>query len=103
MAGSSNQYTYSLGVTLLAVVAGATATLVVPPKGANGVEIKYASGGSLAIVPGIGSSGVPLGWQLTSTPEVIDGPATFFLNAGGATAVAAIKFKYSAMGQSGVP
>jgi hypothetical protein len=103
MAGSSNQSVYSVGVTLLAVVAGATATLVVPPKGVNSLAIKYASGGSLAIVPAIGSSGVPLGWQLTSTPDLIDGPASFFLNAGGATAVAAILFKFSSGGQSGVP
>ena len=102
-AGSSNQFVYSLGATLIAVAAGATATAVVPPKGCNGYFLKYQSGGSLAIVPGIGSSGTALGYLLQTEVLNIDGPATFFLNAGGATAVAAVAFKFSSLGQSGPP
>jgi len=103
MAGSSNQFTYSLGATLMAIPTGATATIVIPPKGSNGYYLKYASGGSLAIVPGIGSSGTPLGYLIGSETINIDGPATFFLQSGGATAVAAIAFKFSSMGQSFLP
>jgi len=88
----------------MAIPTGATATVVIPPKGCNGYYLKYASGGSLAIVPGIGSSGTLLGYLIGSTEVLnIDGPASFFLQSGGATAVAAIAFKFSSMGQSFLP
>ncbi len=101
---SSNQWTYSLGATLMAIPTGATATIVVPPKGSHGYFLKYASGGSLAIVPGIGSSGTALGYVIGSTEVLsIDGPASFFLQAGGATAIAGMLFKFSSGGQSLLP
>lgn len=105
MAGSSNQYCTSLGVTLLAVIAGTTATVVTVPKGVNQLWLKYHSGGSLAMVQGLGSSGTPTGVQILAAepPWHFDGPASFFLAAGGATSVAGIVFGYSAQGQSGVP
>lgn len=102
MAGSSNQWAYGLGSTNVAIIAGATGQLISPPRACNGFMLKYISGGSLAIVPGIGSSGTPLGWLVQEVIN-IDGPATFFMNAGGATAVAQIIWKYSSGGLSLTP
>lgn len=100
-----SQVCTSMGITLLAVIAGSTATAVTMPKGCNQVYLKYASGGSLAIVQGLGSSGTPTGVQVLAAepPWHFNGPASFFLAAGGATSVAGLVFGYSSQGQSGMP
>ncbi len=96
MAGSSNQFTYQLGVTQLTIGTNAVVQ-VLPPRGCNGVYFGWQSGGSLAIMSGAGTSG-PLGGFLLGTTERVnlDGPATFFLGAGGSTSIAGIAWKYSA-------
>ena len=96
MAGSSNQFTYQLGATLVNIGTNAVVQIL-PPRGCNGVYFGWQSGGSLAIMNGAGTSG-PLGGYLLGTTEHInlEGPATFFLGAGGATAIAAVVWKYSA-------
>lgn len=100
-----NQVCTSIGATLFAVVAGATGQIVTPPKGCNQVFLKYVSGGSLAIVPAIGSSGTLLGVPVIAaeSPWHFNGPSSFFLNAGGATSVAGLVFGFSSQGQSGIP
>src|SRR6185503_14570187 len=96
MAGSSNQFTYQLGSTLVSIGTNGVSQIL-PPRGCNGVYFGWQSGGSLAIMNGPGNSGT-LGGYLMGTSEhiTIDGPATFFLGAAGSTAVCAIVFKYSA-------
>ncbi len=96
MSGSSNQFTYQLGVTQITIGTNVV-TQILPPRGTNGVYFGWQSGGSLAIMNGAGSSGNLGGFVLGTTERVnLDGPATFFLSASGATSVAGIVFKYSA-------
>lgn len=96
MAGSSNQYAYQLGATLVTVATGATATQISPPRCTNGIYFGYQSGGSLAIVNAQGQT-CAQGYLMGTTEHItIEGPSTFFLAAGGSTAIAAIVFKYSA-------
>ncbi len=97
MAGSSNQFVYQLGVTLLAIPA-LSVVQVIPPRTCIGSMFGYVSGGSLSIMNGAGSSGGLGGIMLGATTAAminVDGPATFFLAATGATSVAGIVFKYS--------
>ena len=101
MAGSSNQFTYGLGVTQLAVPTGTTGVMVIPPAYCNGVELGWYSGGSLSIT-NQWSQGASAGWVLGTTErKLYDGPVKFFLNATGATSVAQIIFKMSS-GYSGL-
>ncbi len=101
MAGSSQQFQYGFGATQVNVgIGGAANVRITPPLYANGMFLKYGSGGSLAIVSN-GLSGSPgasgsLGYVLGTTEVMnIDGPACFFLAAVGTTSVAQIAFKYS--------
>lgn len=101
MAGSSQQFTYGFGVTQVPVGTGGAANVrIVPPQYANGMFLKYLSGGTLAIVSN-GLSGSPgasaaLGYILSTTDVIsIEGPASFFLAASGTTAIAQIAFKLS--------
>lgn len=91
---SSDLRTYGLFPTLMAIGTSLSAQ-VTPPAKCAGMFLKYASGASLAVV---GASGVAVsaGYVLGSTDISIDGPATFYMSAGGATAVASIMFKMSA-------
>jgi len=94
VAGSSNQYVYQLGSTLLAVPTG-PAVQVTVPRGTNGVYFGLQSGQTLAIANQIGAS-IGNSYVMGPTERMnIDGPATFFLAAGGATAVVGIVWKYS--------
>ncbi len=96
MAGSSNQFTYQLGMTLFNVGSGVGALQIVPPRGCNGVYFGLASGQTWAIS---NSTGMSIGnsFVLSATERLnFDGPATFFLAAGGATAVIGLVWKYSA-------
>lgn len=95
MSGSSQQSVYALGATLLAVPAGNTGTPVTMPKACNGVIVGYQSGGTLAITNQLAQA-ASAGVILSATERInIDGPASFFLCAGGSTSVAGIIFKYS--------
>lgn len=92
--GSSAQFTYLLGSTLLAVPTGA-AIQVLAPAGCNGVYFGWQSGGTLAVAPGIGAS-TGNSFVLSTTERInLDGPASFFLASNGSTSVAGIVFKYS--------
>ncbi len=96
MAGSSNQFTYQLGVTLFNVGSAVGALQVIPPRGCNGVYFGLMSGQTWAISNAAGMS-IGNSFVLSATERLnFDGPATFFLAAGGATAVVGIGFKYSA-------
>lgn len=95
MAGSAMQFVYGLGQTQMAIPA-LSVVQVIPPKACNGVYFGYISGGSLSIMNDAGSSGGLGGFLLGTTERMnIDGPATFFLAATGATAVCGIVFKKS--------
>ena len=86
--------TYKLGATIIAMTSAANVQ-VMPSAGVNGWIIKKFSGATLAIVNGI-SAASSAGYVLGDTEQVvINGPATFFLAAGGATAVASLVMKYS--------
>jgi hypothetical protein len=85
----------ALAPTLVPVIVGLTATAIIPPAYCQGLFIKYASGGSLAIVGAASGVTAANGYVLGSTDLQIDGPAVFYLNAGGATAVASLCFKLS--------
>lgn len=95
MAGSSNQYCYGMQATLMVIGNGATALPVSPPAHCNGHILRYNSGGSLAIVSGIGFTSSQ-GYLLGTTEQIITtGPAQFFLAAGGATSTAQVIFQFS--------
>jgi hypothetical protein len=101
MAGSSNQYAYQLGQTLL-VVGLSLPVQVMPPRGCNGIYAGWQSGGSLLVLNGIGSA-LATGSILGTTERLnIVGPATFFLAAAGSTATVSMIFSYSA-GYSQLP
>lgn len=94
MAGSSNQFVYQLGQTLIPVGLSATVQ-VIPPRGCNGIYFGWQSGGSLALS---NQSGLSMGqcYLLGTTERInVDGPATFFLVAAGTTSMAGVVFKYS--------
>ena len=102
MAGSSNQFTYALGATLVIVATGLTqAVAVIPPANCNAVWLKWNAGGSLALVGNVGftSAGFTAanGYLLGAT-EVFSttGPAKFFLQATGATATAQVVWGFDA-------
>lgn len=94
----SSLRTYGLAPTLIAVPAGLTCVAVTPPHSCAGMFVKYQSGGTLAVMPNASGLTVTSGYLLLSgeQPLNIDGPAQFFLAAGGATAVAAVMFKRTA-------
>lgn len=92
MAGSSNQYGYGLGSTLMNIPNGAPVK-VTPPAYCNGVYISWASGGTLVIAP---NAGLTQGPVVMATERVyVEGPAAFYLCSNGSTAVAGIIFKFS--------
>lgn len=91
--------TYALAPTLIAIPVAATSVAITPPANCAGFYLKSQGGGTLALVlhaSGAGASAAN-GYNFVGN-EVMDvkGPAQFFLNAGGATAVAAIVFKRTA-------
>lgn len=91
-----SQYTdtYMLGATLIAIQTD-TPKQILPSAGINGWTFKKASGATLAIVRGTGFSSAQ-GYVLGDTEVFnIHGPATFFLAAGGATAVVALVPSFS--------
>lgn len=93
---SANDRIYQLGVTLLAIPTGGCSYIVIPPRGTAAVSFKYASGGTLSVVNALGMTSAQ-GWIVsTSESQSINGPAVFFLAAGGSTSVAAIEWGYSA-------
>jgi len=92
---SANELIYGVGVTLVAVATGATATPIIPPPFAKAVSFKYSSGGTLAVVDRRGFTAAQ-GWILgTSEVQSFNGPSVFFLAAAGSTSIAAIEFGYS--------
>ncbi len=96
MAGSSNQFVYAMQATLITVATGSTATPVTPPAHCLGHILKYSSGGSLAIVGALGL-GATTGYLLGTTEQLAtSGPAQFFLNASGATAIVQVIWQLSA-------
>jgi hypothetical protein len=98
-----SQYTntYQLGATLVPIAVG-TPVQVIAQRGVNGWILKKASGATLAVVAGTGFS-APQGYILGDSEVInIQGPATFFLAAGGATAVASLIASYSS-GYSLIP
>lgn len=100
---SANDLIYNLGQTNVAIPIGATAIQIFPPRTTQSIAIKYASGGTLAIVNNQGGIAAANGY-IMGTSEVVslNGPVSFFLAAGGSTSVASILFGYSA-GYSSVP
>lgn len=86
--------TYKMGATVISF-GTSTAIQIFPGAGLNGWSFKKQSGATLAIVNGTGFS-VAQGYIMGDT-EVMDiqGPATFFLAAGGATVTVAFAMKFS--------
>lgn len=97
MAGSSNQFTYQMGGTQIAVGAS-LALAVVPPAGCNGWIVSKFSGGTMSFVTAATLKAGGLGYVPQATEVVTsDGPALFFLaSTSGATVVANVMFKFSA-------
>lgn len=91
---SSNLRPHTLGVTLFAVGASLSAQFI-PPAYCTGLKMKYASGGSLALVGATGAA-VASGIVLDSTLIPVYGPASFYLAANGATAIAGVILEMSA-------
>lgn len=93
----SNQFVYAFGTTQVAIPIGNTCVPITPPAACIGGWLQWQSGGTLAICNQLAqaaSAGFILG--ITSFPPMTwDGPAKFFLNAGGSTAVASIAWKFS--------
>lgn len=101
-AGSSNQYVYGYQATLLTIGNGATTLQVIPPAHCLGHVLRYNSGGSLAIVNQAGMTAAQ-GYILGTTEQInADGPAQFFLAAGGATSIAQVIWRMS-VGYSNLP
>lgn len=94
MAGSSNQFVYQIGATQLTI--GASLAIgVTLPRGCNGWQVGWLSGGTLSIV---NAATLNPGYIL-GTSEVVSsvGPAVFFLGAAsGSTTIARMLFTYSA-------
>jgi hypothetical protein len=94
---SGDQFVYGLAPTLIPVPVALTATAVIPPANCNGWFLKQHSGGTLAVVNAASGLTAAQGFILGASMTLeVTGPAAFFLNAGGATAVAAVMFKRSA-------
>lgn len=94
MPGSSNQYAYQLGTTLVAIPVG-TAVQIIPPRTTNGIYFGWQTGGTLAVCNSLGLTAAQ-GMILQTTERVsVAGPSTFFLAAAGTTSVAAIMFRFS--------
>ena len=95
MSGSSNQFVYNLGATVVTVPTGATGIQIIPPTHCMGWFLSVNSGSTVAITNQL-ALGATAGFYLsTTTPLSIDGPAQFFLVAGGATSTVGIAWKYS--------
>ena len=96
---------YGIGVTLVKLVSGATPTLFTPATGEAGYMITYnggTNGGTLAVANGFGAS-CANSYILGPTEHfMINGPAQFYLCAGGATCTAAIVI-YKSYGYSAFP
>lgn len=91
---SANDLCYQVGATLV-TIGTATPVQFVPGRCVLETQVKWASGGTLALIQGAGLSSAQ-GYVLGTTEVVpIKGPATFFMAAGGATAIAAVMIKYS--------
>ncbi len=96
-----SQYTdtFQLGATNLVIGTGITQVAqIFPGRGVNGGFFKIApgSGGTLALVQGLGSSHSS-GYILGASEVVsFQGPATFFLAASGATATVSFVLSYNA-------
>lgn len=95
MAGSSNQFVYNLGSTVITVPTGATGVAIVPPNHCMGFFLSVNSGSTVAITNQL-AQGATTGFYLSTTnPLSVDGPAQFFMVAGGATSTVGIAWKYS--------
>jgi len=95
MAGSSNQFTYNLGATVVTIPTGATGIQIIPPAHCLGWFLSWNSGSTIAITNQL-NQGATCGFYIsTTTPLSVQGPAQFFLIAGGATSTAGIAWKYS--------
>ena len=90
---------YMIGVSLISLVAGATPIKISPTAGVIGYIVTKnggTNGGSLALANGYGASAAN-SYILGETESfAINGPAAFYICAGGATCVAAIITKYDA-------
>ncbi len=95
MAGSSNQFVYNIGATVLTVPTGATGIAVSPPAHCLGWFLSLNSGSTVAITNQL-ALGATAGFYISPTnPLSVDGPAQFFLVAGGATSTVGIAWKLS--------
>src|SRR6185437_13330242 len=94
---SANELIYQLGVTQIAVGLSLNAQFIAP-RICKSISVKYTSGGTLALVQGLGSNtyNTANGYVL-GTSEVVsaNGPVTFFLAATGATAIASVILGYA--------
>lgn len=93
---SGNSRAYLMGVSL--IVVGLSATVEVKPKAGvlSGFVSLKSGGGTLAIVNGA-SAIAANGFNISSTDRIeMQGPATFYLAAAGATMTAAYVMRYSA-------
>lgn len=92
-----------LGATVFAIGTSQVLKFTTGPNIAQ-TTLRYRSGGSLEIVPiqlSGGSTGTSLSWTFgymlgTTEPFLIDGPATYYLAASGATVVAQAVLAYTA-------
>lgn len=94
MAFGSNQQVFQLGVTLIPIPTG-PAIQVIPPRTCIGYYFGMNSGQTWAISNQVGAS-IGNSFVLTATERLtVDGPANFFIAAGGATMVLGVVFRFS--------
>ena len=111
--GVGQENVAAIGATQIALaVLGASVfpTKVIAPNGCCGMDVMYVSGSSIQILPNaisgfniaqcaVGNSF--LGFPISTTPYVINGPASFYLASVGASpAIAAINFRFTSSGAS---
>ncbi len=86
--------TGQIGATTLTIPTGFTGIQVLPDRGQNGGMLKMLSGGTLALVQSQGVS-YTLGYVMNVSEVIqIEGPATFFLVAAGATSIVSYMKSY---------
>ncbi len=93
---------YLLGSTLM-VVGSANAVPFIPPSGCNGGFFKIQSGGGTLYLASAFSQAVGTTLYSIGATEVIafEGPARFFLVAGGATMIVSVGLSFGSPGASG--